>query len=60
MASGNRRPRHWWLAVYLFVVSLITRGILLATKPEPLHYVLATLAPVTILLDTLAISYVID
>jgi hypothetical protein len=48
------------LAVYLFVVSLITRGILLATKPEPLHYVLATLAPVTILLDTLAISYVID
>ena len=42
------------------IVSLISCSALVATKLKPVHYALATLAPVTILLDTLAISYVID
>jgi hypothetical protein len=42
------------------VVSVISCVILIATKQRAVHYVLATLAPITILLDTLAISYVIN
>jgi hypothetical protein len=42
------------------IVSFVSCTVLAATKLKPVHYALATLAPVTILLDTLAISYVID
>ena len=42
------------------IVSLISCSVLVATKLKPVHYGLATLAPVTILLDNLIISYVIN